>query len=307
MFTNFKNLIELQQAFPTQKECLAYFKQILWSCDKPSDCPRCKCTHTYAYADNHTYRCAGCNRKFNILTNTIFENTKVSLVKWFIAIYLTSTAKRGVSSPQLAKTIGVTQSTAWFMLHRLREAYGNMLSETVEGLTCVDETYIGGKYRNKHKHKRKAGSQGRSLMDKVLVFGALQIDGDIKTMVIPTYHNKLIVAAAQKCIAPGSTVMSDELHAYKHLGEDYYHDFCDHASKKYVSDTGATTNPIENAWSHLKRTILGTYYHVSPKHIERYLREFEYKYNTRNAAEKERFGILLSNCSGRLKYNDLVK
>lgn len=307
MVTDFKNLIELQEAFPTQKDCLDYLKLVMWTDGKPSHCPHCSHDRIYAYADNHTYKCSGCNKKFNILTGTIFENTKIGLKKWFAAMYLSASFKRGISSPQLAKMIGVTQSTAWFMAHRLREAYGNTSPEAVEGLTCVDETFVGGKYKNKHRDKRKPGSQGRSLVDKVLVFGAMQIDGNIKTAVIPKYDNHHLSSAVKRYVTPGSTVMSDEAHAYRHIGSEYHHDFCNHQAKSYVSDTGATTNPIENAWSHLKRTIIGTYYHVSPKHIDRYLKEFEYKFNTRNDKESTRFGVLLSNCSGRLKYNDLVK
>ena len=306
MFTDFKNLVELQDAFPSQESCLEYLKLVMWE-GKPTHCPRCEHSVVYAYSDSHTYRCAGCDKKFNVLTGTIFENTKVGLRKWFAAMYLASTCKRGISSVQMAKLIGVTQKTSWFMLHRLRELFSNLSPENVEGLTCVDETYVGGKYKNKHKDKRKPGSQGRSLVDKILVFGAMEVDGNIKTKVIPTYHNALIVSAAKECIAIGSTVMSDELHAYRHLGSDYYHDYCNHKTKRYVSDTGATTNPIENAWSHLKRTILGTYYHVSPKHIHRYLKEFEYKYNTRKISEPLRFREMIPHCVARLKYKQLVK
>lgn len=306
MFNDFKNLVELQDAFPTQESCLEYLKAVMWN-GKPAHCPRCECEHVYPYSDKHTYRCSGCDKKFNVLTKTIFENTKVELRKWFSAIYLASTCKRGVSSVQLAKLIGVTQKTSWFILHRLREMFSNLSVDKVEGLTCVDETYVGGKYKNKHRNKRKAGSQGRSLVDKVLVFGAMEVDGNIKTKVIPKFNNALLVNAVKETVAVGSTVMSDELHAYNHIGNDYYHDSCNHNIKRYVSDTGATTNPIENAWSHLKRTIIGTYYHVSPKHIGRYLKEFEYKYNTRKIQEPVRFRELLSHCVARLKYKDLIR
>lgn len=306
MLPEFKNLIDLQQAFPKQKDCLRYLKTVLWE-GSPPGCPCCGSTDYYSYSDKHTYRCKDCDKKFNILTGTIFENTKIPLIKWFAAIYLASTCKRGISSHQLAKLIGVTQKTSWFMLHRLRSMFTVLSPAKVEGLTCVDETYVGGKYKNKHKDKRKPGSQGRSLVDKVLVFGAMEIKGNLKTQVIPAFHNNTIVSAVHGCVSPGSTVMSDELAAYTHLGDDYYHDSCNHSTKRYVSDTGATTNPIENAWSHLKRTILGTYYHVSPKHIDKYLKEFEYKYNSRNSAEAARFSSLLANCGIRLKYKDLIK
>lgn len=306
MLPEFKSLIELQQAFPTEKHCRDYLIKVLWE-GKPTRCPCCEHTKVYAYSNNWVFRCAKCDKKFNVLTGTIFENTKISLIKWFSAIFLAASCKRGISSHQLAKLLGVTQKTSWFMLHRLREIYSNMRPESISGLTCVDETYIGGKYKNKHKNKRKPGSQGRSLVDKVLVFGAMEVDGNIITQVVPNANNHTLVTAVHAIVESGSTVMSDELPAYKHLGSDYYHDYCKHEAKSYVSDTGATTNPIENAWSHLKRAIIGTYYHVSPKHIRRYLAEFEYKFNTRKTEEPKRFSSTIVNCLSRLRYKDLIK
>lgn len=306
MLREFKSLVDLQQAFPDDKSARAYLKLVLWD-GEPQGCPHCGSTHLYAYADQHNYRCNDCNRQFNVLNGTIFENSKVSLVKWFIAIYLASVSKRGVSSYQLAKTIGVTQKTAWFMLHRLRGVFSTLEAGQLHGVTYADETVIGGKYKNKHKDKRKPGAQGRSLIDKVLVFGVMQQKGMIRTKVLPDAKIETIVPALHGFVKQGSTVFTDELPAYNHLGSAYTHDAVDHGRKQYVNENGATTNPIENAWSHLKRTIIGTHYHISPKHTHRYLWEFEYKFNSRTVIERTRFSAVIQAIEGtRLRYHELI-
>jgi transposase-like protein len=193
--TEFKNLVELVVHFKSKVDCLNYLKSVLWNCcEKPSACPHCGNTKKiYAYNDKHTFRCFECDKKFNVLTNTIFENTKVSLVKWLAAIWLCSSYKRGVSSVQLAKEIGVTQKTAWFMLQRLRIMFSNLAPEALEGTMCVDETYIGGKQKNKHYNKRTKGQQGRGSSEKINVFGIMETAGKVKSKAVPDVKRETLV------------------------------------------------------------------------------------------------------------------
>jgi transposase-like protein len=306
--TGFKNLVELMVCFKSNVECLNYLKSLSWeNSETPLECPHCGHTKKiYAYADKQTFRCSECDVKFNVLTNTIFENTKVPLNKWFAAIWMAGSFKRGVSSVQLSKEIGVTQKTAWFMLQRLRIMFENLAPESLEGTMCVDETYIGGKQKNKHYNKRTKGQQGRGGSEKINVFGIMEVDGKVKSKVVPDVKRETLVPIIEQYAPFGSTIMSDEWFAYRGLAKNYHHDVCDHGRYQYVSDTGATTNPIENYWSHVKRAVIGTYYHISKKHINRYLAEFDYKFNTRKETDASRFILTLQNSHGRLKYRELI-
>lgn len=304
--SKFRNLVELLMYFKSNTECLAYLKTELWKCEKPSACPRCGHTKSYAYADKHTYRCSGCKKKFNILTNTIYENTKIPLNKWFAAIWLCSSYKRGVSSVQLAKEVGVTQKTGWFMIQRMRVMFTNMQPETLEGLVCADECFVGGKNKNRHYNKRFRGYAAKGMSEKINVFGVLEIGGRVKSISVPNVQRGTLLPLIRKFVKPDSTLMTDEDNAYSRMPWCYNHKVCNHQRYEYVSPEEATTNPIENYWSHVKRAVIGTYYHISRKHIDRYLAEFDYKFNTRNETDESRFILTIQNSRGRLKYNELI-
>ena len=253
---------------------------------------------------NNRYRCKETARYFNVKTGTLFDNTKIGLQKWFLAIWLITSHKKGISSIQLSKDIGVTQKTAWFMLQRIRNCFGfdndNELSNEVE----VDETYIGGKNKNKHNAKKVKGSQGRSTKDKAPVFGMIERGGKlnakhVKDVTISTLTTKIIAHVSD------ATIYSDEWLGYKALKLIYDHKFIKHGIRQYV-DGQIHTNTIEGFWSLLKRGIVGIYHFISVKHLQKYVDEFVFRYNTREKEEGQRFNLLLANTECRLTYKSLI-
>lgn len=300
----FSSLLEFTEVFNKEQDCLDYLKKIRWS--EGEYCPYCGCSKIYTFKDKKNYKCADCRKRFSIKVGTIFEDTKVPLRKWFLAIYLLTAHKKGISSLQLSRDLQVTQKTAWFILHRLRhatntEAFKSPLKNIVE----VDETYIGGKYKNKHMSKRKVGSQGRSLVDKTPVLGMLERKGKVIAIKLKDTKNQTITSQVVKNVIIGTKIVTDEYRAYKTLGFIFKHSFICHNLGQYVMDE-SHTNTIENYWSHLKRMIIGIYHYTSEKHIQKYIDECTFRYNTRDYTEAERFDKFLLQINGRLSYNVLT-
>jgi len=301
----FSNLIELTQAFDTEDKALEHLKEIRWQ-GKPY-CPHCGHKKVYEFKDGKLYKCAKCRKKFTPKVGTIFSDSKIPLTKWFISIYFITSHKKGISSLQLSKDIGVTQKTAWFILHRLRHAtntksFNEPLKNTVE----VDETYIGGKEKNKHANKKTENTQGRSTKTKTPVLGIVERDGKIRAFKIDDVQTKTITNKVIENVVLGSRIMSDEYKPYKKLNKMYKHDFIAHSEFQYVKNDDVHTNTIEGFFSLFKRSILGIYHSISPKHIEGYLSESTFRYNTIEETEESRFDLLLSNCNGRITYEELI-
>ncbi|HTB30900.1 MAG TPA: IS1595 family transposase, partial [Bacteroidia bacterium] len=247
-----------------------------------------------------------CYKKFSVKVGTIFENSKIPLRIWFAAIYLCTSHKKGVSSLQLGRDLNIPQKTAWFLGQRIREMLKDkqptMLSNAVE----VDETFIGGKDKNRHNHKKK-GTIGRGTQeDKIVVLGLVERDGKVVATQIPDTKAQTIVPLIEKHVKKGSTMLTDEWYAYGQLHlKGYEHKSVQHNLKIYVvGDTH--TNTIENFWSVLKRGLYGIYHYTSKKHIDRYLAEFSARYNTRDLTEEQRFDHFLAQSNVRLKYDTLV-
>ncbi len=305
--TNIKSVFELTQIFSTEQDCIDYLEIMKWSkvpvspFDDSSKVYKCK---------NNQYRCKNTGKYFNVKTGTLFENSKISLRKWFMAIWLVTSHKKGISSIQLSKDIGVTQKTAWFMLQRIRACFGIENCNELEGVVECDETFIGGKNKNRHKGKKVKNSQGRSFKDKTPVMGMLQRDGKMNAFVVPDTKRSSIQPLVCRYVNPETTTLiSDEWLGYTGLDKYYDHRIIDHSKKEYVSlqDSSVHTNNIEGSWNMLKKSVSGMYNHVSKKHLQKYVDEFVYRFNLRKVSDQEKFRYLLSNSNIRTKYKELCQ
>jgi transposase-like protein len=288
----YNNLIQIFKYFKNNEICEKHLEKVRWNNEVV--CPFCN--SKVVYKTKLRYFCGDCDKRFNVKTKTIFENTKISLTKWFVSIYLSTSYKKGISSLQLSKDIDVTQKTAWFMLQRIREMLKDTTVNVLSGIVELDETYIGGK----HKGKRGRGSE-----NKIPIFGLLERQGKVINRKVENTKKKTLQSIINDKVKYGSEVMTDEWLAYNGLDNKYVHKVVNHSLKQYVSGD-AHTNTIEGYWSLLKRGIIGIYHQVSDKHITRYLDEFVFRYNSRYMNEESRFDLSLGQCVVRLKYKDLI-
>lgn len=301
----FKGLSDLGVIIRTEQDCIDFFESAIWK-GKPVS-PFDPTSKVYKCANNQ-YRCKNTGKYFNIRTNTIFENSKLSLGKWLWAMALFSSHKKGVSSYQLAKYINITQKSAWFVLHRLRLVFKQPGLGTIllENSVEIDETFIGGKNKNRHWNKKVPNSQGRSWKDKVPVLGMLERGGNLITQVVSNTQQNTLEQIIKNNIKKGSNIYTDEWYRHSNLSKSFNHQIVNHSAKEYVNKM-AHTNSIENFWSHLKRGVYGTYHWVSKKHLHSYIDEFTLRYNTRKHGEQDRLDLVLSLVVGkRLTYQQLI-
>lgn len=293
---NFKGIIDFQKRFPDEESCINYLIEARWN-GKPV-CPHCGSNRKiYKIRKGKILTCADCRKQFTVKVGTIFEDSALSLQKWFMAIYILTAHKKGISSLQLSRDINVTQKTAWFMLHRIRLiAKSKSFNEPLNGIVEADESYIGGKY---------SGKRGRGSENKSAVFGMVQRQGEIRAMPVKDVKGKTLKNIINENVQKGSVIMTDEWLAYNGLSKDFTHHRIGHLKKEYVRG-GVHTQNIENFWSLLKRGIIGIYHNVSEKQLHRYVDEFAYRYNSRKITDSQRFNSALSQVQGRLTNKNLI-
>jgi transposase-like protein len=263
-------------------------------------CPRCGCVEYSYLTTRRIWKCKGCQKQYSVKLGTIFEDSPLGLDKWLPAVWLTANSKNGISSHELARALGVTQKSSWFMLHRIRLAMQTGSFLRMSGEVEVDETYIGGKARNMHaadRKRRDASRPGRSTATKTAVLGMRERGGQITAEVVPNVKSKTLQSRVRETVEPGSAIYTDAWRSYHGLGRDYDHEVIDHA-ERYV-DGRVHTNGLENFWSLLKRGLNGTYVSVEPFHLFRYLDERVFTYNTRDRTDYGRFESVLKNAPGR--------
>ena len=330
MTTQFKSLIQVLDHFKSEETCINYLAVSRWN-DTPT-CPHCG--NIGAYVTNRGFKCKAkeCGKKFTVTTGTIFENTKISLRLWFATIYLATAHKKGISSLQLSRDLNITQKTAWFLLHRVREMLANNAPEMLEGNVEVDETFVGGKNKNRHANKKIEGSQGRSAADKTPVVGIAQkqiveyVERDHKVISGKKVIEKIVKQQSKVSltvvsntdaetlqpimvakVATGSKVVTDAYRSYNGLSKTFTHVSIKHTDGNYITIGEDHTNTIEGFWSLLKRGIVGIYHNVSPKHLHRYCNEFGFRYNDRLVTDPQRFVKSFKQVENiRLTYKQLI-
>jgi transposase-like protein len=264
---------ELFALIPDAETARLYLEARLWP--NGTVCPTCSGQDRITTRKGGFYRCNKCKLDFTVRTGTIFERSHVPLHKWVYAMYLMVTARKGISSLQLAKEIGVTQKSAWFMLQRLREACGGTTGK-LSGIVEIDECFVGGKEANKHEYKKL--KMGRGAVGKKAVMGLRERGGKTIAMTVENTNKETLQNAIYDNVELGSTLMTDEATAYTGLNVFFKHDTVNHVGGEYSRGT-VSTNGIESVWAVLKRSIYGTWHQVSVKHLDRYVSEVSFRLN----------------------------
>ena len=293
---DFKSLYEFFEAVPDELAAIEYFKAIVWKTGE--HCPYCGHGKIWAYSDKKKWKCEQCRRQFSIRVGTVFEDSKIPLRKWLAAIWLITSHRKGIASTQLARDLDVTQKTAWFMLHRLRyAARTRQFNRPLRGMVEADETFVGGKEKNKHVNKR-----GNA--DKVVVFGLLERGGELRAKKLDSLKDVKheVVANVEK----GANLMTDEWPGYQAIDKHVDRYSVNHSAGEYVRHYFAHVNGMEGVWSLLKRQIYGIHHCVSAKHLDRYVAEAVWRFNRRAVKDGDRIAEFLGRVDGRLTYPQLI-
>ncbi len=316
----FKTILDLAKEFPDERTCHEYLAYQRWEDEMPCPYKDCNGDNAYIFRCGIKRKCTSCRRIYTAKTGTFMEASKLPTIKWIMAIYLIL-HKKGISSVQLGKDLGVRQATAWFMLSRIRKGLGNEPEEQLEGNVVCDESFCGGRNRNRRWDKKVKQSQGRSFKDKTPVLGIMQtneyetdekgkkkitIPSKVKCFVVKDTKAKSIQPLIRKTVKQGSVFTSDEWHAYRGLNDAYDHQIVDHGRGQYMNEGGYTSNAIEGFWTHCKNSIHGIYVKPTRKHLQKYFDEFAFRHNYRNLGFQQQLNKVISMMDCRLKYKDLI-
>ncbi|MCE5322245.1 IS1595 family transposase [bacterium] len=303
-----QTLLEMIALYSDPKVCHDAMVRFRWP--DGVECPHCGSTTVWFTEKRLRWQCKDCGKQFTVKVGTIFEDSALPLGKWLPAVWLIANCKNGISSCELARSIGVTQKTAWFMLHRIRTAMAEGTFEKMDGTVEADETFIGGLEKNKHNDKKLR--QGRGSVGKTIVMGVLQrsdTESEVSRVlanIIPNVSGNTLRAEITKAVEKFTRVYTDAWKGYNGLSTEYLHQFIDHTIAYAIGQVH--TNGLENFWSLLKRALKGTYVSVEPFHLKRYIDEQVFRFNNRGETDAERFVEVLESVDGkRLTYDELTE
>ena len=304
-----RTLLEAVKFFSDKDVALQFVAAIKWP--KGVVCPSCSSLDIGFLKTRRMWKCRECAKQFSAKVGTIFEDSPIGLEKWMPAMWMVVNCKNGISSYELARALGVTQKTAWFMLHRIRLAMQAKTFRKLQGTVEVDESFIGGRSRFMHADKRKrlGMREGRAIAGKVVVMGLLERHGNhdslVRLEVLSQLQKQTFHRTIRKHVETGSTLNTDSFKSYNGLTDEYMHGVVDHA-EAYVNGQ-IHTNGVENFWSLLKRSLKGTYVSVEPFHLFRYLDEQAYRFNNRKDNDLGRFiGAVKGILGKRVTYTALT-
>lgn len=291
------NMMQLMERFGSDEKCHAYLEQLRWP--EGVRCPRCSSDKISRIHERKQFMCDGCTYQFSVRVGTIFHDSHLPLSKWFVAIYLMGESLKGVSANQLKRTLGVSYKTAWYLCHRIRAAVKDADNSLLSGIVEVDETFVGGR-------RRGVGSGNRD--NKNMVLGAIERGGKLRLKLEKRPDRKTLHTFIKANVSDDAeAIMTDEWPAYRGCGDaDTRHETVNHREKEWVRGE-CHTNTVESAWSLFKRSVVGSYHQISAKHLERYLHEFEFRFNNRNNPYLFRDTLLRLIASENLEYKELTK
>jgi len=305
-----KTLMDAIKHFASIANCFAYLIPIRWP--NGITCPNCESTEHSFLSTRHIWKCKACKKQFSIKQGSIMEDSPLGYDKWMCAIWLIANAKNGISSYEVHRAIGITQKSAWFLLHRIRLAMKTGSFVKMTGTVETDETFVGGKAKNMHQERRQSIIKGRGAVGKAIVMGMLE-RGDketgkvsqMKAMVIADRSAEILQGKIRENVEAGSEVMTDQWTGYEGLDADYIHSVINHSVK--YAEGNIYTNGAENFWTLFKRCIKGTYVSVEADHLEAYIDEETFRFNERGGKDNDRFVAALQGIVGRrVTYKELT-